>query len=38
MRMRVAPDAAQAAISRLRSAAQIATAHGAIELLRRPRA
>jgi hypothetical protein len=35
MRMRAAYDQEQAAISRLRSAAQMATAHGSAGLLRR---
>jgi tetratricopeptide (TPR) repeat protein len=35
MRMRAAYDGEQAAVARLRSAAQLASAHGSIELLRR---
>jgi hypothetical protein len=35
MRMRAAYDEEQAAVSRLRSAAQMASAHGSVALLRR---
>jgi hypothetical protein len=35
MRMRAAHDQEQAAISRLRSAAQLASAHGSVALVRR---